>query len=86
MMGVDDLYVALEWFGRIESSLRALLNVQATEQVALEYAERITRDDLETFASKAPSASWTGCDASAPARRSRGWSSLSTGGECRCSG
>src|SRR6516165_7660718 len=28
MMGLGGLYLALEWFGRIESSLRALLNVQ----------------------------------------------------------
>jgi hypothetical protein len=28
MMGLGGLFVALEWFGRIESSLRALLNVQ----------------------------------------------------------
>jgi hypothetical protein len=28
MMGLGVLYGAIEWFGRIESSLRALLNVQ----------------------------------------------------------
>jgi hypothetical protein len=28
MMGLGGLYAAIEWFGRIESSLRGLLNVQ----------------------------------------------------------
>ncbi len=28
MIGLGGLYAAIEWFGRIESSLRALLNVQ----------------------------------------------------------
>ena len=28
MMGLGGLYAAIEWFGRIESGLRALLNVQ----------------------------------------------------------
>jgi hypothetical protein len=31
MIGLGGLYVALEWFGRIESTLRALLNVQVAE-------------------------------------------------------
>jgi hypothetical protein len=28
MLGLGGLYAVLEWFGRIESTLRALLNVQ----------------------------------------------------------
>ena len=28
MMGLGGLYAVIEWFGRIESTLRALLNVQ----------------------------------------------------------
>ena len=28
MMGLGGLYAAIEWFGRVESTLRALLNVQ----------------------------------------------------------
>jgi hypothetical protein len=28
MLGLGGLYAALEWFGRVESTLRALLNVQ----------------------------------------------------------
>jgi hypothetical protein len=28
MMGLGGLYAAIEWFGRVESTLRGLLNVQ----------------------------------------------------------
>jgi len=31
MMGLGALYAAIEWFGRIEPTLRALLNVQVAE-------------------------------------------------------
>ena len=31
MVGLGALYAAIEWFGRIEPTLRALLNVQVAE-------------------------------------------------------
>jgi len=31
MLGLGGLYAAIEWFGRIEPTLRALLNLQVAE-------------------------------------------------------
>jgi hypothetical protein len=37
MLGLGGLYAVLEWFGRIESTLRALLNVQVAALYASPY-------------------------------------------------
>ena len=37
MMGLGALYGAIEWFGKVDRRLRALLNVQVAELYSAEY-------------------------------------------------
>lgn len=37
MMGLGGLYGAIEWFGKVDAELRALLNVQVAELYASQY-------------------------------------------------
>jgi hypothetical protein len=37
MLGLGGLYVAIEWFGKIDAQLRALLNVQVATLYGVPY-------------------------------------------------